>query len=74
MLTLLLALMACDRTEKDTDSYIPPDDNTDDSSATDDSGKESDPPVGDYLEVAALGFEFTGVWNQDLHFLDNYIY
>lgn len=74
MLTLLLALMACDRTEKDTDSYIPPDNNTDDSSATDDSGKESDPPVGDYLEVAALGFEFTGIWNQDLHFLDNYIY
>ncbi|HND34547.1 MAG TPA: hypothetical protein PLA94_31305, partial [Myxococcota bacterium] len=73
MFTLLLALTACDRTEKDTDTYVPPDENTDDSSVTDDSG-DSNPPVGDYLEVAAMGFEFTGVWNNDLHFLDNYVY
>lgn len=68
-----ILLSACERTEKDSNTFIPSDDsgtgNTDDSGATDDSGTTDD---GDYLDVVAVGFEYVGVWDQELDVLDYY--
>ena len=75
LLGLTLTLVGCERTEKDSNTFIP--NAIDDSGTggtTDDTGTGGTTD-GDFLEPVAVGFEYVGAWDQEVGVLeDDYLY